>query len=81
MCLFSEMVTDSSDKVTTSFHSCHSFGWLPPFVLKDFLFKHSTVIKPLEQLMEFSIDEILQVLPAHHSEGPEKQKQCLWLCG
>lgn len=45
MCLFSEMVTDSSDKVSASFHSCHSFGWLPPFILKDFLFKHSTVIK------------------------------------
>lgn len=81
MCLFSEILTDSSDKITVSFHSSYSFGWLPPFVCKGFLFKHNTVIKPPEQLMEFSVDEISQVLPAGHREGPEKQKQCLWLCG
>lgn len=31
--------------------------------------------------MEFSINEIIQVLLAHHSEGPEEQNECLWLCG
>lgn len=65
-----EMVTDSSDKVTVAFPQLLSFGWLFPFAFKDFLFKHSTVIKPLEQLMEFSVKEILHIdrlIP----EGPE----------
>lgn len=81
MCLFSEIVTDSSDKITASFHSCYSFGWLPPFVFKGFLFKHNTVIKSPEQLMEFSVDEIPQVLPADHREGPEKQKHAFGCVG
>lgn len=74
MCLFSEMVTDSSDEVTVwPFHSCCSFGWLLPFVFQDFLFRRDTVIKPLERLMGFSVNEILHVLPSHQSEGPEDQ--------
>lgn len=31
--------------------------------------------------MEFSLNEILQVLSAHHREGPEEQKQCLGCVG
>lgn len=70
------MLPGSTDEVSAAFPWLLSFAWLPPFVCIDFFFffKHCAVMKPLEQLPGLSINEILQVLPARHSEGPEDPK-------
>ena len=67
-------------KLLQPFHSCCSFEWLLPFVFKDFLFKHSTVVKPLEQPLEFSVNEILQICQLITVKGL-RTRSMLWLYG